>query len=487
MAMMLTATMAWADGIDYIDATGTSKNTATDGINGNDTPTVLTTALTDANNNILLDGWYVVTTDQTFSYYLKIIGDAHLILADGVTLTTDNFEVRSGYSLTIYGQTEGTGSLISTSTRNNYAGIGGIAGSAACGNVTINGGNVTANGGEAAAGIGGGTQGSGQSANCESITINGGTVTATTGGGVGIGGYNAGGTITIQGGQVTASATGWFGVGIGCNSDQGATITLGLTNTSDYIKATGGMFGNYYRGTVTIATGLTLYDGTTSHTGVVEDASWIGTLRPYEYYIVSFDPNDGTYDWKEQEVTAGQTATEPTDPTRDGYEFSGWYTEEDVQWNFANAVTSAITLKAKWTFKSIAVNRASLNNVTKYWGTFYSPDEAYQLSAGAQAFYIKKDSDNTLYLLSDGDVIPARCAVIIMSDTENVGLTKLDGTSLTNPTDNKLEGTAEATAVSSLNLKEGEKVYVMSKVGDVLGFYEYSGTSLPANKAYYKE
>ena len=42
---MLTTGGAWADGgVDYIDANGVLKNTLTDGIDGNDAPTVISSS-----------------------------------------------------------------------------------------------------------------------------------------------------------------------------------------------------------------------------------------------------------------------------------------------------------------------------------------------------------------------------------------------------------------------------------------------------------
>ncbi|MBO7418994.1 MAG: hypothetical protein J6U14_08695, partial [Bacteroidaceae bacterium] len=147
-----------------------------------------------------------------------------------------------------------------------------------------------------------------------------------------------------------------------------------------------------------------------------------------------------------------------------------------------------ITVKGIWAAAesfTITANAASLNGVSKYWTTFCHGEFNYQLPAGAQAFYMK--NDKSLYLLGDGDKIPAGCAVIIMSDTGSITLTKIDSASVTSPTDNKLAGTAAQTAVSSLGLT-GKKVYVLNKgTDDELGFFEYSGTTIPANKAYYVE
>lgn len=50
------------------------------------------------------------------------------------------------------------------------------------------------------------------------------------------------------------------------------------------------------------------------------------------------------------EVASGETVARPTDPTRDGYVFDGWYTDAVFmnEYSFDTPVTSDITLRAKW-------------------------------------------------------------------------------------------------------------------------------------------
>ena len=130
---------------------------------------------------------------------------------------------------------------------------------------------------------------------------------------------------------------------------------------------------------------------------------------------------------------------------------------------------------------SITAHPANFNGVTKYWATFYhnSIRIIYRLPEGSQAFYMK--SDNVLYLLGNGDLIPAECAVIIMSDTDKIGLYRLNSNELENspdqPDDNKLRGTNSPKNVSD--------VYVLSEVEGVFGFYKFTG-EIPAHKAYYE-
>ena len=50
-----------------------------------------------------------------------------------------------------------------------------------------------------------------------------------------------------------------------------------------------------------------------------------------------------------QSVTEGEAAQKPTDPTRDGYMFLGWYLDE-TEWSFDSAVTGEMTLLAKWEY-----------------------------------------------------------------------------------------------------------------------------------------
>ena len=187
LLMLLTTATAWADtgdeadGVYYIGADGKLKNTATDGIPGNDTPTAL-----DENFVFpMTAGWYVVTGDFEFPALINTTGEVHLILADGKTMTiTTGYgsAIDLGGDLTIYGQSLGTGKLIANGSSS------GISANIGC-NLTINGGNVTATGSNA-----------GISAN--NVTINGGIVTAT-GGDYGIYAQN---NVTLGGGIVTANS-----------------------------------------------------------------------------------------------------------------------------------------------------------------------------------------------------------------------------------------------------------------------------------------
>ena len=182
-----------------------------------------------AGETTLTSGWYVVTGDITNNTRIVVEGDAHLILADGASLTANagiTVDVNNNVtnSLTIWAQSDGANMGKLTANRwNNGAGIGGGNGGT-CGTVTINGGEVTANGDASAAGIGGGWNGSGGT-----VTVNGGNVTAKGGGaaaGIGGGENGDGGTVTVNGGEVTAQGgSGGAGIGGGWQGS-GGTVTV---------------------------------------------------------------------------------------------------------------------------------------------------------------------------------------------------------------------------------------------------------------------
>lgn len=72
-------------------------------------------------------------------------------------------------------------------------------------------------------------------------------------------------------------------------------------------------------------------------------------------YTVTFDLNYGSdtqYDVKT--VKEGETVSKPSNPSRNGYTFNGWYIEKSgfMQFNFKKGITSDLTLYAHWSSNS---------------------------------------------------------------------------------------------------------------------------------------
>lgn len=118
----------------------------------------------------------------------------------------------------------------------------------------------------------------------------------------------------------------------------------------------------------------------------------------------------------------------------------------------------------------------------RYWTTFYDSSNGYKLPAGAQAF---KLVDNKLVLLGDsGVVIPKETPVVIVSDKASLTLTQTNATVTVG--DNDLVGSATAVTVTEGKV-DGKIPHVLSIKGSptaVIGFYKFTGSEIPAGKAY---
>ncbi len=74
-------------------------------------------------------------------------------------------------------------------------------------------------------------------------------------------------------------------------------------------------------------------------------------------YTVTFDTNGGSY-LSSKKVEDGNALEKPTDPTKKGYSFVGWFSDKELnnEYDFKNAVTKNITIYAKWSIESYTVS-----------------------------------------------------------------------------------------------------------------------------------
>ena len=171
-------------------------------------------------------------------------------------------------------------------------------------------------------------------------------------------------------------------------------------------------------------------------------------------------------------------------------------TEEAGVYSF-EMPASDVTVTAVWTARAtldITAHAGAVSAVKGYWTTFYHGTLNYQLPAGAQAFTM--DSNHQLVRVgTDGRIIPADRAVVILAEADaltaadaesgTLTLTRTDSTADIHGT-NILHGSDSAVTLTDGKV-DGKTPYVLSLLGTpaVLGFYQFSGPTIPANKAYY--
>ena len=120
-------------------------------------------------------------------------------------------------------------------------------------------------------------------------------------------------------------------------------ITDGTFTETSTVNNKGTIEKGEFSGKVENQTGGTIgggtFSGTVTNNGIINGGT----------FAVTFDTKGGST-VPVQNILNGQQAAEPADPTREGYTFDGWYTEEACTnlYNFDTSVKNALTLYAKW-------------------------------------------------------------------------------------------------------------------------------------------
>src|SRR5690625_2243512 len=78
-------------------------------------------------------------------------------------------------------------------------------------------------------------------------------------------------------------------------------------------------------------------------------AKWKKIESPIKYYIIEFDTLGGS-EVANLEVSEGSTIKEPIKPTKKGYVFAGWYSDDSFKnkYDFSNPINKSIVLYAKF-------------------------------------------------------------------------------------------------------------------------------------------
>ena len=151
--------------------------------------------------------------------------------------------------------------------------------------------------------------------------------------------------------------------------DNFGTIGGGTFTETSTVNNEGTIEKGEFSGKVENQTGGTIgggmFSGTVTNNGTISGGT----------FAVTFDTNGGSIVPVEN-VLNGQKATKPTNPTKTGYTFDGWYTEETCTnpYDFDTSVQNALTLYAKWTINQYTItfkpeNGGEDTTITQDYGT----------------------------------------------------------------------------------------------------------------------
>lgn len=165
---------------------------------------------------------------------------------------------------------------------------------------------------------------------------------------------------------------------------------------------------------------------------------------------VTFNSNGGSA-VASQTVTYNTAATEPPAPTRSGYTFDGWYSDEALTsaYNFSTPVTGDITLYAKWTYVDSGSSGGSSSGGSSSSGTTTETEK-------------NPDGSTTTTVTKPDGTVTETTKQPDGSTTQVV--TKPDGSSTTT-VDNK-DGSSSTTTVSKDGQVEAEVKLSTSVVED---------------------
>lgn len=123
-------------------------------------------------------------------------------------------------------------------------------------------------------------------------------------------------------------------------------------------------------------------------------AGW--TAKVYDSYKVTFETNGGSA-VEEQDVTAGGKAEEPTAPTKEDFDFAGWYVDEELteEFDFNTAIDKATNLYAKWTLQT-GVTAVTENSIY-YFGSNATADTSNNVYALGAEFNHENESESITF------------------------------------------------------------------------------------------
>ena len=169
---------------------------------------------------------------------------------------------------------------------------------------------------------------------------------------------------------VEDAGTYWCNIsnGISCDAQASVTITVSSASTPTHTISYDNVKGadmTAYPTEYTEGIGVASFDPLADITGwhfvewspasIATDATTDQTITAVwaQVFEVTFNLQGHGAEIAKQDIISGEKATEPTAPSAIGYDFGGWYTDEECtagnEFDFNTSITAATPLYAKWT------------------------------------------------------------------------------------------------------------------------------------------
>ena len=187
-------------------------------------------------------------------------------------------------------------------------------------------------------------------------------------------------TITAENGAVTGAA----------KYIKGSSVTVTATANSGY------RFTGWYVDNTAVSTESTYTftaENDTALTAKFEKIRTSGGGGSSSTCTIKFETNGGSK-VANQSVTKNSVMKEPAAPTKEGFDFAGWYTDKELKtkYDFSAKVTKSLTLYAAWTEKDNSLNQIVLTIGEK----------------SATVFGQTKSNDVAPKIVNDRTMLPAR-------------------------------------------------------------------------------
>lgn len=177
---------------------------------------------------------------------------------------------------------------------------------------------------------------------------------------------------------------------------------------------------------------------------------------------------------------------------------AGVYNDENKTWDLSGVNEKVVTFESNLSSGHFRIQKIIVTTelptsvgtisiaTSEGFGTYYNSN-SYILPEGLTAFgYTTANTDGTLVktdVFTAGDVVPAKAALVVKGNTGKYECYATDKEATNTLEGNLLKGVAAQTEIP---VESGIKRYVLTKVNNVLGFYQTQSGNIkvPANRAY---